>query len=105
MVDIYQVQLRNGTAAQVDTFTGASGELTYDTDTGQLRVHDGSTVGGFKLAQAGGAANFSTITALRVGLSLMMQMQQHSGQRSGLARLPHRQQAPWQSQAARLTTW
>jgi hypothetical protein len=63
MVDIYQVQLRNGTAAQVDTFTGASGELTYDTDTGQLRVHDGSTVGGFKLAQAGGAANFSTITA------------------------------------------
>jgi hypothetical protein len=49
MVDIYQVQLRNGTAAQVDTFTGASGELTYDTDTGQVRIHDGSTVGGFKL--------------------------------------------------------
>jgi hypothetical protein len=37
MVDIYQVQLRNGTAAQVDTFTGASGELTYDTDTGQVK--------------------------------------------------------------------
>jgi hypothetical protein len=57
MVDIYQVQLRNGTAAQVDTFTGASGELTYDTDTGQVRIHDGSTVGGFKLVRIDSSGN------------------------------------------------
>jgi len=50
MADIYQVQIRSGTSSQVNTFTGAAGELTFDTDTGQLRVHDGSTVGGLKLA-------------------------------------------------------
>ena len=41
-----QIQLRRGTTAQNDAFTGALGELTYDTDKKQLRVHDGSTVGG-----------------------------------------------------------
>ena len=41
-----RLQLRRGTTAQNDAFTGALGELTYDTDKKQLRVHDGSTVGG-----------------------------------------------------------
>ena len=63
MADIYQVQIRSGTAAQVDAFTGAAGELTYDTDTGQLRVHDGSTVGGLKVPQAGSASTFGALTA------------------------------------------
>ena len=63
MADIYQVQIRSGTAAQVDAFTGAAGELTYDIDTGQLRVHDGSTVGGLKVPQAGSASTFGALTA------------------------------------------
>mgnify|MGYP003618742150 CR=1 FL=1 len=39
-------QVRKGNTAQNDTFTGAVGELTYDTEKKQLRVHDGDTVGG-----------------------------------------------------------
>ena len=41
-----QIQLRQGTTAENNAFKGALGELTYDTEKKQLRVHDGSTVGG-----------------------------------------------------------
>ena len=41
-----QLQLRKGTKVQNDAFTGAEGELTYDTDSKGLRVHDGQTPGG-----------------------------------------------------------
>lgn len=40
------IQLLRGTTAQNDAFTGAAGELTVDTTTNELRVHDGSTAGG-----------------------------------------------------------
>ena len=42
-----QLQLRRGTTAQNDTFTGAVGELTYNTDDGGLISHDGVTAGGY----------------------------------------------------------
>lgn len=45
-----QIQLRSGTATQHNTFTGALGEVTVDTTNKTLRVHDGSTVGGTRLA-------------------------------------------------------
>ena len=45
-----QLQLRRGTATEHDTFTGANGEVTVDTTNKTLRVHDGSTVGGIRLA-------------------------------------------------------
>lgn len=41
-----QIQLRSGTTTEHGTFKGAVGELTYDTEKKQLRVHDGFTVGG-----------------------------------------------------------
>ena len=41
-----RLQLRKGTTAQNTAFKGAIGELTYDTEKKQLRVHDGITVGG-----------------------------------------------------------
>lgn len=41
-----QVQLRRGTTAQNNAFTGAVGEVTVDTTVGGLRVHDGVTAGG-----------------------------------------------------------
>lgn len=41
-----QIQLRRGTTAENNAFKGALGELTYDTEKKQLRVHDGSTTGG-----------------------------------------------------------
>lgn len=46
-----QVQLRRGTTAQNNDFTGAEAEVTVDTTTHTLRVHDGTTVGGFTLAK------------------------------------------------------
>ena len=47
-----QVQLRRGTTAENNNFTGAIGEVTIDTDTNTLRVHDGITPGGTPLARA-----------------------------------------------------
>ncbi len=47
-----QVQIRRGTATENDAFTGASGELTFDTPNKRVRVHDGSTAGGFELKHA-----------------------------------------------------
>lgn len=41
-----QVKRRRGTTAENDAFTGAEGEITVDLTTHELRVHDGSTVGG-----------------------------------------------------------
>jgi len=46
------LQIRRGTTAQNDNFTGLSGEITYDTDTKTIRVHDGTTLGGVVLARA-----------------------------------------------------
>lgn len=40
------IQILRGTTAQNNAFTGAAGELTMDTTRKELRVHDGSTVGG-----------------------------------------------------------
>jgi len=47
-----QVQFRRGTAAQNDSFTGGAGELSINLTTKAVRVHDGSTQGGFELARA-----------------------------------------------------
>ena len=56
-----QVQIRRGTATENDAFTGASGELTFDTTNKRVRVHDGSTAGGFELKteNAGGDTLFA----------------------------------------------
>jgi hypothetical protein len=51
-----QLQLRRGTTTEHNTFTGAVGELTYDTTNKTLRVHDGSTVGGIRLATLTGGS-------------------------------------------------
>ena len=42
-----QLQLRRGTTAANDLFTGADGEVTVDTTNHSLRVHNGSTQGGY----------------------------------------------------------
>ena len=41
-----QLQLRKGTKIQNDAFTGAEGELTYDSTSKNIRLHDGTTQGG-----------------------------------------------------------
>lgn len=47
-----QVQIIRGTTEQNNNFTGATGAMTYDTDTKGLRVHDGSTQGGIEVPTA-----------------------------------------------------
>ena len=46
-----QIQIRRGTAAEHESFTGAIGEITMDTTNKTLRVHDGTTAGGTILAK------------------------------------------------------
>lgn len=46
-----QWQIRRGTTAENDGFTGAEGEITMDTQKKSLRVHDGQTQGGIPLAR------------------------------------------------------
>ena len=58
-----EMRLRRGTANQHSTFAGALGEITMDTTNVTVRVHDGSSNGGIRLArhdelsEAGGGAN------------------------------------------------
>jgi hypothetical protein len=60
-----EVKFRRGTSAEHSSFTGANGEITIDTTIKTLRVHDGVTVGGTRLAKfsdLGNAANLQSIT-------------------------------------------
>lgn len=41
-----QLQIRKGTTSDNDSFIGAEGELTYNTETKGLRIHDGVKQGG-----------------------------------------------------------
>tara|TARA_B100001057_G_scaffold317336_2_gene317524 strand:- start:4401 stop:5672 length:1272 start_codon:yes stop_codon:yes gene_type:complete len=45
------LQFRRGTTTQNNNFTGSAGELSIDTTLDTVRVHDGSTAGGFALTQ------------------------------------------------------
>jgi len=56
------LQLRRGTTAQNNAFTGAIGELSYDTQVDTIRVHDGSTAGGFALSTDAGTATLTNKT-------------------------------------------
>jgi hypothetical protein len=46
-----QVQFRRGTTVEHSGFTGAAGEVTVDISLNTVRVHDGSTAGGTRLAR------------------------------------------------------
>ena len=63
------LKLRGGTTSQHSSFTGASREVTVDTDKETLVVHDGSQAGGYPLARADGTgtANFSITGNFSVG--------------------------------------
>ena len=57
-----QLQFRRGTESQNDAFTGAAGELSFDTENNVLRIHDGSTQGGYKLVKTADALTSSSDT-------------------------------------------
>ena len=44
-----QLQLRRGTASQVNSFTGAAGEVVFDTTNNRIVANDGITVGGYPI--------------------------------------------------------
>ena len=53
-----RVQLRKGTEQEHSTFIGAVAEVTVDTTKKTLRVHDGSTNGGFEITKSKIRCNF-----------------------------------------------
>jgi len=57
-----QLQLRRGTTAQNNAFTGAAGELSYDTTVDTIRVHDGTTAGGFEMVTTGATQTLTNKT-------------------------------------------
>ena len=65
-----EVQFRRGTTAQNDSFTGAAGELSVNIDNNSVRVHDGSTAGGFELAKAdlSNTTGLGTVSAANIGI-------------------------------------
>ena len=62
-----QVQFRRGNESQNDAFTGAAGEIVYDTTNSNMRVHDGSTQGGSALTTA---VSVAAMIALETGTNL-----------------------------------
>jgi len=53
------LQFRRGTTTQNNSFTGTAGELSIDTTLDTLRVHDGSTAGGFALLKETGISSLT----------------------------------------------
>jgi hypothetical protein len=64
-----QVQFRRGTTTQNNAFTGAVGEISVDTTLDHIRLHDGSTAGGHRLALYS-ELNTGDITAVVAGTGL-----------------------------------
>ena len=54
-----QVQIRRGTTAEHNSFTGAVGEITVDTDKDTVVVHDNSQAGGYPMANLKTAQEFT----------------------------------------------
>ena len=53
------LQFRRGTTTQNNNFTGTAGELSVDTTLDTVRVHDGSTAGGFALLKETGISSLT----------------------------------------------
>ena len=70
-----ELRLRRGNTAQTNAFTGAEGEITINTQTRGIHVHDGVTPGGTPISGAAGlashladVANPHAVTKAQVGL-------------------------------------
>ena len=51
-MSVRRIQLRRGTTAENNAFTGAVGEITINTTNNSIRVHDGATLGGTETAKS-----------------------------------------------------
>ena len=76
------VQFRRGTTAQNDAFTGSTGEISIDSTKDTIRVHDGSTAGGFEMINesgkgAGDDITFESATSNKPVLTLKNTLKSH----------------------------
>ena len=58
-----QLQFRRGTTSQNNSFTGAVGEISIDTATDAIILHDGSSAGGIEIVPSGTIVAFGNTTA------------------------------------------
>lgn len=56
------LQLRRGTTAQNDAFTGMAGEITMDIEKKTIRIHDGETLGGFEFVRDGHTFDINSVS-------------------------------------------
>jgi len=77
-----QVQFRRGTSSQTETFIGALGEITVNTDLSTAVIHDGSTPGGTSLLKSDGS-NSSLLTGTGANPSLTFVGDSNTGLFSG----------------------
>ena len=68
-----QVQLRRGTATENNNFTGAAGELTYDTDNLDIRIHNGSTGGGYRIPSVQSISSTGQNSYIKLSNGVMVQ--------------------------------
>ena len=66
------LQIRRGTSAQNDNFTGMAGEITMDTTNKTVRIHDGETLGGIALARADEVASNHEVEFFDINSSCVM---------------------------------
>ena len=64
----FRVQFLRGSTAENNSFTGREGELTIDLQEKRLRVHDGVTAGGEKLAKVGDSYSVDQVDTLLANL-------------------------------------
>ena len=56
------VQWKRGNTSATSSYTGAEGEITVNTDSWNLHIHDGLTPGGYVIDSSNGGGSFSNIT-------------------------------------------
>ena len=65
-----RIQHKRGNTTVSSTYTGPIGEITVDTTTYQLRVHDGATAGGYVIPRASGELGNVTAGSIRLSRTL-----------------------------------
>lgn len=68
-----QLQLRRGNSATNSSFVGAVGELTFDTETNGLRIHNGSDAGGFVVPVVESSLTSSTENYIKLSNGFVVQ--------------------------------
>ncbi len=59
--NVGHILLKRGNTAQISNYTGPLGELTVNTDTFEVSIHDNQTPGGITLGNGGSGTNYSNV--------------------------------------------